>query len=114
MLLGLSATVACVAVAPDDSRAEPDSRPGAQTCNARVMIQFAEPPTAGDRTAPDVSAIALSAGVELEFLRTAGSDIFVFSLMDEGSDASCGPALARLRSDPRVRSVDIDVKRTRH
>jgi len=79
-------------------------------CRSSVVITFAQ--NQGDRPADDfVMEIACAANVALVFVRAAGPGLYVFQLDADDTDESCSLALARLRSDDRVRSVDLDQRR---
>ena len=79
-------------------------------CHTRVVITFAE--SLGERPADDfVMEISRAANVMLVFVRAAGPGLYVFQLDADDSDESCSLALARLRRDERVRSVDLDQRR---
>jgi hypothetical protein len=79
-------------------------------CHTRVVITFAE--SLGERPADDfVMEISRAANVMLVFVRAAGAGLYVFQLDADDSDESCSLALARLRRDERVRSVDLDQRR---
>ena len=79
-------------------------------CHTRVVITFAGSP--GERPADDfVMEISRAANVVLVFVRAAGPGLYVFQLDADDSDESCSLALARLRRDARVRSVDLDQRR---
>ena len=60
---------------------------------------------------PMVAALAQDANVELIFLREAGPGLYVYTLATDEADPGCTAALARLRADSRVRSVDLDERR---
>jgi hypothetical protein len=79
-------------------------------CHTRVVIRFAE--SLGERPADDfVMEISHAANVVLVFVRAVKPGLYVFQLDAGGSDESCSLALARLRRDERVRSVDLDQRR---
>ena len=79
-------------------------------CHARVVMTFAQ--SAGERPADDfVMEIARAANVALVFERAAGPGLYVFQLDADDSDETCSRALAHLRQDERVRSVDLDQRR---
>jgi hypothetical protein len=66
----------------------------------------------GERPADDfVMEISRAADVVLVFVRAAGPGLYVFQLDADDTDDSCSLALARLRRDERVRSVDLDQRR---
>lgn len=79
-------------------------------CRVRVIVAFAAPAAvAGD---PDyVADLARSTGVGLAFLRDAGGGMHVYVLTAPEEDG-CAAALDRLRRDPRVRSADVDARRS--
>lgn len=100
---------ACAGCGPAQSVAE--QRGG--SCEARVILI----PSQSMQAPPDdsfVTSLARAAQVRLTFLRSVGPDVLVFSLAAEGDDPGCAKALERLEGDPRVRSVEIDAKRTLH
>ena len=108
-LLGALALTASACAAP----AEPAPNLPAErvnVCHARVVITFAQ--SVGDRPADDfVTEISRAANVALSFVRAAGPGLYVFQFDADDSDESCSQALARLRRDERVRSVDLDQRR---
>jgi len=61
-----------------------------------------------------VSQIARAANVVLVFVRTAGPGLYVYQLDAGATDDGCDAPLTRLRRDERVRSVDLDRRRTVH
>jgi len=81
------------------------------TCSTQVIVSLAP----GTRNPPEddlVKDIGRKAGVNLVYLRSVTPELLVFSLTAAGDD--CDRAVGRLRSDPRVRSVDIDRRRQHH
>jgi len=82
-------------------------------CSRQILVTLAEPTAA--TAGPELAArIARSAEIGLEFVRSVGPNVFVFTLTDTASDANCEQALTRLRSDPRIRSAELDAARKRH
>lgn len=78
----------------------------------RLLLTFAQPPAA---SGPELAAsLGRSTQVELEFLEAVGPNVLVFTLKCAASDADCGQAIARLRSDSRLLSAELDAKRERH
>lgn len=107
-------TVALLAAIPLAPRAGSAVPPAAHVrhgdCESRVILTF--PADRGSH--PDtalVADIARTARVRLEFLRSAGPGLYVFALAAPGDDPDCRRAIARLRDDSRVRSVDLDRRR---
>ena len=79
-------------------------------CHTRVVITFAR--SLGECPADDfVMAVSRAANVVLAFVRAAGPGLYLFQLDADDDDESCSQALARLRRDERVRSVDLDQRR---
>jgi len=108
-LLGSLALTASACAAPVEP---PPNLPAdrVNACHTRVVITFAQ--SLGDRPADDfVTEISRAANVALVFVRAAGPGLYVFQLDAGDSDESCGQALARLRRDERIRSVDLDQRR---
>lgn len=95
------------------TRAATDGEPvRVADCKARIIVGLAqaEPP-------PDeriVTDLARTAGVQLAFIRAITPGLYVFSLASAESDPGCREALERLRRDARVRSAEIDERRTHH
>ncbi len=76
----------------------------------RVIVTFTQ--NLGERPADSVvTEISRATNVTLVFVRTAGPGLYVFQLDAGATDEDCHLALARLRGDVRVRSVDIDQRR---
>jgi hypothetical protein len=99
----------CACATPVDA---PSNHPAdlVNACHTRVVITFAQ--SFGDRPADDfVTQISHAANVVLVFVRAAGPGLYVFQLDADDTDESCSLALARLRRDERVRSVDLDQRR---
>jgi hypothetical protein len=100
---------ACAAPAP----AIPASASAASGCSGRVVLTLHEP--AGAPSGTELArSLGQKAGVGLEFIASVGPNVFAFTLDDAASDANCGRALTRLRSDARVRSAELDATRKRH
>jgi hypothetical protein len=78
-------------------------------CSARVIVRFATVPDG-----PALAAIERANALELEPLGTITADTGVYLLGAAGVEADCRAAIDRLRSDERVRSVDLDVRRAPH
>ena len=96
--------------------ARPRPRPGlllaTARCTLRVIVSFAQ---GGAPTPPDASflqELSSAARVELAYVRSLTPALHVLVLRaDDADDPDCQRALGRLRSDPRVRSADIDQRR---
>jgi hypothetical protein len=77
-------------------------------CATQVIVAFST--DQGSRPSDRfVSDLAHANAVQLTFLRTIGSGLYLFSLA--APDADCGAALERLAHDARVRSVDSNRRR---
>lgn len=84
--------------------------PAAADCSLRIIVSFAEGGVKGRPESTLLRKISRAARVELTYVRSLTPALHVLVLRaKEGSD--CERALGRLRSDPRVRSVDIDERR---
>ncbi len=80
-------------------------------CATRVIVAFSK--DQGTRPSDRfVGDLAHADGVRLEFMRTVGPGLYLFSLT--APDVDCRDALERLRRDGRVRSVDVDERRNIH
>lgn len=81
-------------------------------CSVRVIVSFAQ---GGAPSSPDAAflhELSSSARVALTYVRSLTPALHVLMLRaDDADDPDCQRALARLRSDPRVRSADIDQRR---
>jgi hypothetical protein len=87
-----------------------DERPSAaEECETRVIV--------GLEGAPNeelISDLAESVRARLMVVETVTTNLHVLDLRAAGADAECSAAIERLRADPRVRSVDVDVRRQAH
>jgi hypothetical protein len=75
-------------------------------CSVRVI--------AGLASTPDPALLAdlsRASGARLELIRSMASGLYLLSLQAAGPDSDCMAAIERLRSDARVRSVDLDERR---
>jgi hypothetical protein len=100
---------ACAAPVP----ATPAPANAASGCSGRVVLTLHEP-SGGISGTELATSLGRKAGVGLEFVASVGPNVFAFTLDDAASDANCGRALTRLRSDARVRSAELDATRKRH
>ena len=78
----------------------------ASTCNLRVIVALDAAPDAA--LLADLSRVS---GAHLELIRSMTSNLHLLALEAQGDDSECKAAMERLRSDPRVRSVDVDARR---
>jgi hypothetical protein len=82
-----------------------------QRCTAQVIVTLAAVPT----VEPDPALIAdLSrvAQVQITYLRSISPGIQVYTLSAEDAEARCNNAIERLRQDARIRSIDLDQRRS--
>jgi hypothetical protein len=79
-------------------------------CDARIIMTFNQTLDEAPNDA-FVTDLAHAAKAHLTFLRIAGPNLYVFSLVAAEADPGCRNALERLRRDPRIRSVDVDERR---
>ena len=101
-LWGLVATGAAACAQPRDDVAH-DAPSG---CSVRVIAGFTSPPDAAL-----LADLSRASGARLELIRDMTSGLHLLSLQAAGSDSECMAAIERLRSDTRVRSVDLDERR---
>ncbi len=82
-------------------------------CSIQVIVAFSSdahnPPDKGL-----VRDVARTAGVNLTYVRSVNAELHVFVVTAAGADPDCSRALERLRADSRIRSVDVDQRRTHH
>jgi hypothetical protein len=76
-------------------------------CSVRVIVGLAGAPDAGL-----LGDLSRASGARLELVRTMTSGLHLLSLEAAGPDSECMAAIEKLRSDARVRSVDLDTRRT--
>lgn len=79
-------------------------------CSLQIIVVM-NPPAPQPPAPTVVSSLARAARVQLTFVREAGTTSFVFLLSAAGSAQQCQRGLARLRTDARIQSVDIDARR---
>jgi hypothetical protein len=106
------AAAACMLVAcvHDAGGGTADAPANGDGCRVRAIVAFAAP--AAVASDPDyVTDLSRAAGVGLTFLRDAGGGLHVYDLTAPEEDG-CAAALERLRRDPRVRSADVDARRS--
>lgn len=110
-----AATTAPVAPTAAPATASPAAAPTGSCgdCMLRVIVSFAE---SGAKSPPNstlLQDISRAARVELTYVRSLTPALHVLVLRAR-DDGDCERALGRLRSDPRVRSADIDARRQPH
>jgi hypothetical protein len=87
--------------------AAPGAQPvAADECRARIVVGFAVP-----TEAEAIAALAAARGVQLVIVARLLPDLYVLDLAATGVDTACASALERVRSDPTVRSVELDSRR---
>jgi hypothetical protein len=86
----------------------------AARCTLRVIVSFVQSGTPTPPSASFLREVSSTARVELAYERSLTPALHVLVLSaDDADDPECQRALGRLRSDARVRSVDIDQRRQR-
>jgi hypothetical protein len=78
-------------------------------CSEQIILSLA-PGFA--RTDKIIGELSRGADVQLEYLRSASPNLFVYRLTSKGRDPGCKNALARLREDSRVRFAEPDAHRS--
>jgi riboflavin synthase len=81
----------------------------ASGCSARIIVGFHAP-----ADATEVAALAASHALTLSIVNRLLPDLYVLDLDVRGDAAACAAALERLRADVRVRSVELDARRSPH
>ena len=100
---------ACLCTACTESRAplKPDAAADRDDCRARIIVGFAAEPD--DAL---LATLADHAGAKLDVAQRLLPTQYVLNLRADGDDSVCRAAIERLRSDARVRYVNIDERRT--
>jgi hypothetical protein len=80
-----------------------------ERCSEQVILSLAPGILRTDRVIKDISR---SSDVHLEYLRSASTNLHVFTLTSNGKDPQCHDALARLRQDSHVRFAEPDAHRS--
>jgi hypothetical protein len=82
----------------------------AGACKVRIILGLAQAmqPPPSDQWVRDLAAVN---GVKLHYLRAITPELYLFRLTAPDADGSCSAAIARLRRDSRLRSVDLDQRR---
>jgi hypothetical protein len=81
-------------------------RPDSAACSVPVLVTFS--------TAPDdalFAELARASGARLEPRSAITATLYAVTVGADGPDSACAAALERLRSSPRVRSVEPDARR---
>jgi hypothetical protein len=86
---------------------QPRSGAAAQAeCSVQAIVALREDPN------PSLVAdLGRVSGARLALVRTMTTNLHLFALTAPGGEADCIAAVERLRSDARVRSVDLDQRR---
>lgn len=99
---------ACLCAACTESR-EPlrlDSSAARGDCRARIIVGFAAEPD--DAV---LAALAQHAGAKLDVAQRLLPTQYVLNLRADGDEPNCRAAIERLRTDTRVRYVNLDERR---
>jgi hypothetical protein len=107
--LFITPLVAACAISGGDEEGPNNARAQSSECAARVIVRLAVEPD--DALLADLGrANALT----LEPQGVIANDLRAYVLRAAGPEAECVAAIARLRRDQRVRSVDLDSQRELH
>ncbi len=101
--LALCAVLAGVAQACAEPRAQTAA---AGECRARIVVGFVAP-----LDADGVAKLAVARDVRLVVVSRLLPDLYVLDLTANGAAAACAAALERVRTDPAVRSAELDSRR---
>ena len=81
-------------------------------CSLRIIASFSPSDAQNTPDAAFLQRLSHDTGVELTYVRSLTPALHVLVLSaNDTDDPDCQRALGRLRSDPRVRSADIDQRR---
>jgi hypothetical protein len=83
----------------------------AEQCREQIMLSLAPGVARTDRV---IEGLEEDASVQLEYLRSASPNLFVYSLSSREKDPGCTSALSRLRQNSRVRFAEPDQRRAAH
>jgi hypothetical protein len=99
LLLGELSAPAMRASGADTAQAYP--------CNARIILGLAQAmqPPPSDQWVLDLAA---ANGVTLHYLRAITPELYLFRMSATDTAGGCSAPMARLRRDPRLRSVEFD------
>jgi hypothetical protein len=87
-----------------------DERPSSVAeCEARIIVSLE-----GTPSNELMSELAIRARARLTVVEKMTTNLHVLTVRTTGGDAECSAAVERLREDPRVRSLDVDVRRQVH
>ena len=89
--------------------AQPPQQPAVGDCHSRVVVGFR---AAADSDA--IATLAASHALTLSIVNRLLPDLYVLDLGARGGDSACAAAVERLRTDARVRSVELDARRAPH
>jgi hypothetical protein len=78
-------------------------------CREQVILSLAPGVLRTDR---EMDRLEDNSDVKLEFVRSTGPTLFVYSLSTRRADPGCRSAMSRLRQDSHVRFVELDGRRT--
>ena len=82
----------------------------AAACQVQIIVR----PATGAAPLSDehaLQALEHQAQVKLRYVRAIGPKLYLLVLADGDSDPDCAAAIARLEADPRLLSVERDVRR---
>jgi hypothetical protein len=102
LLRGAVLALGCAAAACAQPR---DDAARASGCVVQVIVTLQSSPD--DALVADLARVT---GARLTLVRTMTSNLHLFSI-EAGPEPECDAAIERLRSDPRVRAVDLDRRR---
>ena len=79
----------------------------AYACNVRIILGLAQAmrPPPSDQWVLDLAA---ANGVTLHYLRAITPELYLFRMSAPDAAGGCSAPMARLRRDPRLRSVEFD------
>ena len=76
-------------------------------CSARIVVGFRAPADPAS-----IADLAATHSLTLSIVSRLLPDLYVLDLAARGGDTACATALEQLRADERVRSVELDARRS--
>jgi hypothetical protein len=85
----------------------------AEDASCHVQIIVMPQPTAAPIDSAVLQALSDAAQVRLQLIRALGPRVYLLALSSAQDGPDCTAAIARLQADPRLLSVERDVRRQR-
>jgi hypothetical protein len=79
-----------------------------------VQIIVIPQPAAAPSDSAVLASLSAAARVQLRLIRAIGPRLYLLELSSASDKPDCAAAILRLQADPRLLSVERDVRRQRH